>query len=187
MGLGVSQLKRLGSSLMTYRADHGGAAAAEFALVLGFLLIPLLNAMDFGIYIYQAMELNGAAQAAAEAALVTCGGNVNTLPATQNCKALLSAMTTAAQSTSLGSAVAISSPSENYYCTDSSGVLVQVGNISTGDQPVDCSAVVPGSTDAPGDYVLITASFTYNPVFPAASLASLLTTPITKTVWMRLA
>ena len=43
-----------------------------------------------------------------------------------------------------------------------------------------------GSTTAPGDYVQVTVSYPYEPIFSQASLASLLTTPITKTAWMRL-
>ena len=39
---------------------------------------------------------------------------------------------------------------------------------------------------APGDYVQVTASYPYEPIFSQASVASLLTTPITKTAWMRL-
>jgi hypothetical protein len=130
------------------------------------------------------MELNDAAQAGAEAALVTCG-SPGKLPATVNCAGLNSAVTAAAQGTSLANTVSIASTSENFYCINSSGVLVTVGTFPNA-KPGDCSSVNPGSTDAPGDYVVITASFTYNPVFPAASLASLLTTPITKTVWMRI-
>lgn len=177
-------VKRIQSSLRAYAFNRDGAAAAEFALVLGFLLIPLLNAADFGIYAYQAMELNDAAQSAAEAALVTCS-NENTLPATLNCSGLSNAVTTAAQSTSLGSSVTITATTEKYYCPNSSGVLVAAGTLD--NPPADCSTVNPASTDTPGDYVLITASFTYNPLFSGVSLASLFTTPITQTVWMRLA
>ena len=60
--------------------------------MLTVLVIPLLNVTDLGIYIYDVMELNGAAQAAAEAALVTCGGNATTapqLPATTTCAGLV--------------------------------------------------------------------------------------------------
>jgi len=38
----------------------------------------------------------------------------------------------------------------------------------------------------PGDYVLITVSYTYTPVFAAVSIASVLASPITRTAWMRL-
>jgi Flp pilus assembly protein TadG len=181
----LSAIKRFGFWVQAFAVNARGAAAAEFALVLGFLLIPLVNAMDFGIYVYQAMELNDAAQSAAEAALVTCS-NQKRLPATINCPGLSNAATTAAQSTSLGASVTISSTAENYYCVNSAGVLVTVGTFPD-SKPADCSSAIPGSKDTPGDYVLITASFAYQPLFTAVSLATLFKTPITQTVWMRLA
>jgi len=187
MSLSLSRFERFRSRVWAYRGDRCGAAGVEFALVLTVLLIPLLNATDIGIYVYDAMELNGAAQAAAEAALLTCGGNATTapqLPATTTCTGLSAAVTAAAHSTSQGSSITVTSTSENYYCVNSSGVLVTVGTLSS--PPADCSGVVAGSTDVPGDYVLITTSLTYTPLFTVVSLGSLLPTPIRSTAWMRL-
>jgi len=175
-----------------YWAQSRGAAAAEFAFVLMVVVFPLLNVVDFGMYIYQGMELNEAAQVAAQAALATCtyGGPPNysgppQLPATVVCTGLSSAETTAAQSTSLGSGVTITSTTENYYCTNSSGSLVTVGTFPN-SMPADCSSVVTGSKDLPGDYILITVSYNYTPFFTGVSMTSLLTSPITRTAWMRL-
>ena len=187
MRIPFSRFEGFCSRLRSCRGDQRGAAGVEFALVLTVLVIPLLNATDLGIYVYDAMELNGAAQAAAEAALLTCGGNANAaaqLPATTTCSGLSAAVTAAAHSTSLGSSASVTSTSENYYCVNSSGALVTVGTLSS--PPADCSGVVAGSTDVPGDYVLITTSFAYAPLFTVVSLGSLLPTPITRTAWMRL-
>ena len=47
-----------------YLRCRAGAAAAEFALILTLLVIPLLNAFDIGVYVYQRMQLDNAAQVA---------------------------------------------------------------------------------------------------------------------------
>lgn len=176
----------LRSVLRVLRGNERGAAAAEFALVLPIFIIPLLNAIDFGIYVYDRMELNDAAQVAAQAAWAQCAVK-GFVPATVNgnCAALSSAETSAAHGTTLGTGVTITSTTENYYCLNSSGSLVIVGSFPT-TEPSDCSSVNPGSTDVPGDYILVTASYTYTPFFSQVSAASLLTTPITQTAWMRL-
>ena len=102
-----------------------------------------------------------------------------------NCPAMPAAVTLAAQSTSLGTAVTVTSTIEDYYCVNTTtNVLDRVGTFP-GTKPANCSSVGSGS-DTPGDYVRITVSFTYTPVFPLVSIASTLVTPITRTAWMRL-
>jgi len=161
-----------------YHVDQKGAAAAEFALVLILLAIPILNVVDVGIYVYQRMELDNAAQMAAQQVRSTC--NIPTLlPAKTNCTGFSTAVTAGAQSTPLGNAVSVTSVEGN-YCVDSSGALVSVGAAK------NCSTVNPTSGDVPGDYIQITASYNYAPFFSAVSLASILTSPITRTAWMRL-
>jgi hypothetical protein len=95
-----------------------------------------------------------------------------------------SAVTTAAQSTSLGTGVTVTSTTENYYCLNNSNVLVTVGTYP-GTKPGDCSSVGSAS-DTPGEYVKVTVSYTYTPLFPAVSIASVLASPIVRTAWMRL-
>jgi hypothetical protein len=115
------------------------------------------------------------------------------LPATKNCTGLTSAMTTAAQSTSLGAGVtlAVGSPVEGYYCTDASNVLQPVTSTWTVGEtppakPANCSAAVPSSKTAPGDYIQVTVKYTYAPVFTGVSIAGLLAGEKTRTAWMRL-
>jgi Flp pilus assembly protein TadG len=175
-------------SWRNYRRETRGAAAAEFALTLIFLVFPLLSATDLGIYIYQRMEVQNAAQVASQAAWAACDTAAK-LPATTgspaHCAALDAAVNAAAWSTSLGTNVTVTSKTEGFYCVSTStSALVAVGTFP-GTKPANCSSV--GSSAAvPGDYIIITTSYTYTPVFTGVSLASLLTTPMTSTVWMRL-
>jgi len=180
--------KRRSFGWTRYYAEQSGAAAAEFALVLTLLTIPLLNVMDLATYAWARMQLDNAAQVATQAAWATCDTSAK-LPATPNvyanCPAMPAAVTSAVQSTRFGANVTITATTENYYCVNTStNTLVTVGTFP-GTKPADCSSVGSAS-DKPGDYVIITASYTFTPLFPAVSVASLLTTPITRTAWMRL-
>lgn len=180
----LSRIGGLGRIWRDYGRIRRGAAGVEFALILALLTVPLLSVIDFGMWIYQAMELGNAAQIAAQAAWATCSQS-SQLPATINCPTLAGAVTAGAQSTTLGAAVAVTSTTENYYCVSSAtGQLVVVGSFP-GSKPADCSAV-GSSVDEPGDYIVITASYTYTPLFAAITVGSVLTTPITQTAWMRL-
>jgi Flp pilus assembly pilin Flp len=166
--------------------DARGAAAAEFALILTLLAIPLLSAIDFGIYIYQGMEFSEAMQVAAQAAWTTC--SKGTLPATVNCGGILTVnVGLAAHSTSLGTGVSVGTITEGYYCVKSSdGSLYLVASPPTA-RPSDCSGVPAGSaTTTPGDYLLIPATFTYSPLFPGISIVSVLGTSMSKTAYIRL-
>ena len=171
-----------------YRTEQKGAAAVEFALILTLLTIPILNVVDVAVYSWDKMQVDNAAQAAVQAAWATCNLPME-IPATPNsyanCTAMPAAVTQAAQSTTLGTAVTVTSTVEDYYCVNTTtNVLVTVGNFPN-TKPATCSSVGSGS-DKPGDYVRITVSYTYTPVFSAVSIASQLATPITRTAWMQL-
>jgi Flp pilus assembly protein TadG len=180
-------------ALARFGRETRGAAAVEFVLWLAVLVLPLMNAVDLGVYVFQKMQVQMAAQAATHAVWRDCDKAAE-LPAVVNCTGLASTIQTAAQSTSLGANVTVvaGSPSEGYYCVDSAGALKlvgvagKIGTTPTKPSPFNCATQVTGSTTAPGDYVQVTVSFPYQPVFPSVSVASLLTTPITKTAWMRL-
>ena len=181
-------LKSLRAVFRTYCKNTFGAAAAELALVLPLLTIPTLNVIDLASYFYDKMQLDNAAQAAAQSAWTTCAGSSTNLPATVNCSGLSSAATAAAQSTGLGAGVTITSKTENFYCLNNSSpsVLVTVGTFPT-SKPADCSSVQGGSTsDTPGDYILIQTSYTFTPIFSSVSITGFLTSPIVRTAWMRL-
>src|SRR6516164_5205545 len=114
-------------ALGTFWSNERAAAAVEFAAPALLLAVGLLNAIDVGYYAYKRMEVENAAQVGAQAAWKTCYDSSTMLPATQNCAGLNAAITTAIQSTSLGTAIklALGYPVEGYYCVNtSSNVLV---------------------------------------------------------------
>src|ERR1700756_2430202 len=133
-------LGRLTSRLRLLGRDRGGGAAVEFALASLLLVLAVLNAIDFGYYMYQRMEVEYAAQVGAQAAWKTCYDTSSMLPATQNCTGLNNAITAAVQATSLGTNLSLQSgyPAEGYYCATSSGALQAVGSLAS--KPANCSA-----------------------------------------------
>ena len=165
-------------------ADQRGVAAIEFGFFSVLLFASLANVTDVSIYIYQRMQVENATEVAAQAALKYCG-SVNSLPATTNCANLLTAVQTAMQSTSLGTAVTLqtSPPSEGYYCINNSGALQRVSDVTS--KPADCSAAGMPALQ-PGDYITIATTFTYTPIFARLSVAAGFPTPITRTAMIRL-
>jgi len=165
-------------------ADQRGVAAIEFGIFSILLFASLANVTDVSIYIYQRMQVENATEVAAQAALKTCGSS-STLPATTNCANLLTAVTTAMQSTSLGTAVTLQngSPSEGYYCINTGGSLQFVSSVAS--KPADCTAAgMPALL--PGDYITIQTTFTYTPIFGKLSVAGAFPTPITRSAMLRL-
>jgi Flp pilus assembly protein TadG len=159
-----------------------GVAAIEFALIVGFASVSIINAADIAIYARDRMEVESATEMGAQAAYKTC--DTHHLPATVNCAGLNAAITTAVQATSLGTGVTLQagSPTEGYYCVNSSGALVLVHDTSS--KPADCTSVgTPANT--PGDYIKVQTTFAYSAMFPG-SVASVFPTHILKTAYMRL-
>jgi Flp pilus assembly protein TadG len=173
--------KLLGRGFRLWR-DTRGVAAVEFALGTLMLAVGLLNVADIGLYTYSTMEVDYAAQMGAMTALKKCN-TTSLLPATQNCSGLSAAITTAIQSTTLGTAVTLAagSPSENYYCINTSNALVVEGTLAS--PPSDCTAAGE-PTYRPGDYLLVQVSYSYSPLFAGVSVMSAST--ISPTSWVRL-
>src|SRR5581483_8750661 len=92
----ISLYSRLRPACRAYITNAAGAAAAEFALILTLLTIPLLNVFDIGVYVYDRMQLDNAAQVAVQTAWAQCAPSGD-VPATvnNNCAGLAAAMTTA--------------------------------------------------------------------------------------------
>lgn len=103
------------------------------------------------------------------------------LPATVNCSGLNSAVTTSIHSTTQSAAVSlpVGSPSENYYCINTSNALQVVGTLNS--LPANCSAVGNAGLQ-PGDYVLAQVSYSYPPLFPGVTVMSAQT--VNRTAWM---
>jgi Flp pilus assembly protein TadG len=153
-------------------ANDAGTALIEFAIVAPILVILLLNLFDFSSLIWAIMETDYSAQVGAQAAFKTCAGGSLPAMTTGNCPNLTTAITTAMQSTSLGTNVSLSNgyPGETYYCT-SGTTLQSVGTYSSPPNPFDCSSVGnPGVT--PGDYIQVQVTYSYSPIFAGLSLAS---------------
>lgn len=176
-------MRNLAGKIAAINSDCRGTSAIEFSFFAGFLSLGLLNMTDVSVYLYQRMELENAAEMGAQAAWKACDATKGYVPATINCPGLTSAITNAAQSTSLGTNVQSGSPAEGYYCVNSSGLLQYVSAVSS--KPADCTAAGMPSLQ-PGDYIKVTASFAYTPLFPGVTVAGNFATPITKTAMMRL-
>lgn len=179
-------LKRLRRNRRAFGHDRRGTAAVEFALAATLLIVGLLNAVDFGYYMYQRMEVENAAEAGAQAAWKTCSDQSTMLPATDNCANLKTAITAAIQNTSLGTAITLTSgsPTEGYYCVNASNMLQAVGSLAA--KPTDCSAAGNASV-SPGDYILVSVTCKYAPLFGLSLMTATGITSINMTTWMRLA
>jgi hypothetical protein len=163
-------------------ADEG-LATIEFGFIASFLAVAVLNVADLAMFSYQKLEANNATQMGAQAVWSTC--DLNHIPATVKCSGMNDAITRSIQSTSLGTAVSLSSgyPSEGYYCVNSTGSLQRMSDVSS--PPADCTAA-GSSTTGPSDYVVIQTSYTYTPLFTGISVGSLLPSSIVTTSWVRL-
>lgn len=157
-----------------------GAATVEFALLSTVIIFMIANAIDLGYYIAVGMIVNTAAQMGAQAAWQTCGVG----PAASYCPGMNAAVTTAVQSTTLGTAISLSGTTEAYYCVNSSGSLVQVGPVSS-SKPANCTSAGV-STNTPGDWVTVSVTYTFKSFFPGVSITRFMPATITDTAWMRL-
>ena len=168
--------------LRRFRRDEDGMAAIETALITSVFCVAMLNAVEVGRYAYVVMEAEQATEAGAQAALTAC--DAQHTPATVNCPALNSAVTTAIQSTSLGSKVSLNGAlTEGYYCLDASGTLVYASDVSS--KPSDCSAY--GSPGAkPGLYLQVYTTYAYAPMFSGLTIGQTFPTSVHKTAWMRM-
>jgi Flp pilus assembly protein TadG len=175
----------IGGALRRFLRHQGGTAAIELAGVGGLLIVAALNTAEVGRYAWQATQVTQAAQAGAEAALVTC--DTNHTPATLNCPGLNNAVTQAIQGTRLGSHVMLNGPiTEGYYCRNTSGGLTKVSGAS--DKAVDCSAAADAASGAdPALYLQVNVALIFQPMFPGLTVASGFREEITRAAWMRMA
>lgn len=175
--------KRTRATLRAFRKDSRGIAGLEFAVIGGFLCVAIVNVSDISIYLYKRMQVENAALVGTMSALKAC--DPSHLPATIYCPGLTAAVTAAIQSTSLGNAVTLSggAVSEGYYCVNSSNALQFMSNVSS--KPANCSAAGMAALQ-PADYVLVSVTYSYSPVFAGLSVAGMFATPITKTAMVRM-
>jgi Flp pilus assembly protein TadG len=179
---------RRASSLRRFLRGDLGAAAAELALLAPVMIFPLLSVVDLAAYSLQKMQVEHAAEAGAQAIRGACGPQQT--PVTKSCTTgLASKISAGAQSTSLGDDVSVTSVVEGYYCVNASQKLQLVGSTGTigspptMPSPFSCDAY--SSSSAPGDYVQVSVSYDYAPIFSGLSITSLFGSPITRTAWYR--
>ena len=166
--------------------NRQAAVAAELALILPGIAFILLNVVDVSSYIWTKMRVDLAAHEAVGFVRATCGDEDGELPATypaNNCSATLDTNMADAAETAI-SGVTLGTLTEGYYCADADGELHLAGTLENPDD--DCSDQVAGSTSKPGNYISVTASYSFSPVFPGASVGSALPATITRTAWIRL-
>lgn len=174
------------SRLKALRRDVSGLATIEFALAGTALTVGLLNGLEVARWSLQKMEMANAVHSATLAVWNAC--DTKHLPAKSNCTGLTSAITTGLQTTSLGTSVTLATnyPTEGYYCINSSGVLTNVANYNASTVPANCSAQ-GDSSHAPGDYVVIQATYTYTPLVGSGlTVGSRLPGTFTSTGYIRL-
>jgi len=197
----MSAGKRFWTSVLAYARDGRGAAAVEFAVVLPLLTLPLLNVVDLGVYAYQRMQLENAALTGADQVRVLCNTAPSKPPATgTDCGVTTTQVTNFIHNTSLGSSVSLAATSpvvEAYYCILTNGALQQVGTPGSPGSPPSlagstCSAYSApqgqqwsNPTAAPGDYILVSVTYPFTPVFSSVSIVGLLASSITATGWSR--
>jgi len=168
--------------LRRLRRDERGVAAIEASIIISVFAIAMMNAVEVGRYAYILMEAEQATEVGAQAALVAC--DTQHVPATQSCPNLASAVTTAIQGTTLGSAMTLNGAiTEGYYCLNNTGALAFVSDIST--KPGNCAAV-GNSSLSPVLYLQVHTQYTYAPMFPGLTVAQTFPTAVQKTAWMRM-
>ncbi|HEV7157543.1 MAG TPA: TadE/TadG family type IV pilus assembly protein [Caulobacteraceae bacterium] len=175
---------------------EGGAAAMELALCLGLLILPTLNVIDLAVYAYCQMQTHNAAEMAVEAAFSDCAEAqylpaTNQLPNGPKCTASSSiykiaatdVVSAAINETTLANSVSLSSLVEGFYCATTLNTIVAVASTA---QTCSGAANAADSSATPGDYVVVTATYHYTPMFKGITVSSLLPTTITRTAYMRL-
>jgi hypothetical protein len=164
-----------------FTADERGIAAVEMALMGTLLTGALMNVAELGRYAYIATEVAAASQAGAQTILTTCD-TLHT-PVTLVCPDAQTAITTAAQGTSLGRDISIKAPiDEGWYCLKDDGSLKYEAKPE--DKPDDCGDVGE-PTDRPELYVQVKAAYTYKPMFPGLTIAQAFPAQIAHVAWMR--
>jgi Flp pilus assembly protein TadG len=130
----------------TWADRQRGSSLVETALVLSFVLVPLLFVtLDFGQWFYYSIEVQNAAQAAAEYGAQNISDSTGITTTADN---------DAANITSLGVTV-------NYGCECPDGT-----HKSTGTSTNPCLAPPSCTGTTPVNYVKVSTSKTYSPMFP---------------------
>jgi Flp pilus assembly pilin Flp len=176
-------MNRLRNFLFSLRGNRRGTASIEFGVVAGTLVLVMLNGVEVARYYYGKTQLQNAVNMAGAAVWDACE-TLAQLPTSSNCSTRGTRLTNALQSTSLGSAVTLSSgfPTEQWYCVNGSGVLTAAGTT----KPSDCSAAGGLATEQAGYYIFIQGQYTYTPLFATITVGNSMPPTVTATSVTRL-
>jgi Flp pilus assembly protein TadG len=125
-----------------------GVSTIEFAVIASMLATLAIGILDFGMGLWQQMEVGNAARAGAEYASINGMNNAG----------IRSAVTSAS---SLSSISASPAPSEQCGCPSASAVTF----FSPAQSP-PCNTSICANGSTPNTYILVSAQATYTPVVP---------------------
>jgi len=155
--------------------DQRGIAAVEFALVAPVLLMIFGGIADFGLIMVGKSQLSDSVDQGIQYALAS-GPSVSGT----KIKSLVQA---AAPLAGLVPSVTATVTGPACYCTSGTPVaLVTPSTALTGSYT--CTGTCAGSGAAPGAYIIVTATYSYQPIMPFYSQLS--TTTVSETVTARL-
>lgn len=144
---------RVFRSARNFGRDKAGASAVEFALILPIAVALLIGTIDLGRMTWTKMEVQAAARAGANYALVNAS------------KGFDAAKTASAVTSATGLAVTLpQQPVKEFGCPDAAIGVITVANGTT-----PCS-----SGETPGSYVTVQASTDFTPIwFSAVTLSAI--------------
>ena len=137
-----------GRLLLFITREEGGAVAIEFSVVLPLMILLLICGTDLGMGIYRNMQVQHAAQAGAQYAVVNSKFNSNAIAGiVQN-------------ATSFSNITAVPVPATYCGCADNNGIA-----------PISCGSSCAGGKIY-GTYVSVSAQASYTPILPYPLISS---------------
>lgn len=159
--------------------DRRGIAALEFALIVPVLLLMLGGVADFGLLMVGKGQLaNGLAQGV-QYALLTGPSVVGTGSGTATVQSVVKS---AAALSGVKPAVTVTVTGPACYCVSST----YPATLTSAPNPLSanaCAGTCPSPAAAPGAFVIINASYAYQPLMPLYS--KLANTTVSETVTVR--
>lgn len=146
--------------LASLRRATAGTSATEFAIAAPMFFIMLVPLVDLGLGLTEKMQVNGAAAAGSQYALLNGFNQSQIVQAVQN-------------GTSLGGVSASPLPTQSCGCPNASG---------TGVTTVSCGSTCASTGEGAGTYVTVYARVNYVPLLSYASLGSSVTLSASSTV-----
>lgn len=159
--------------------NRRGVAAVEFALIAPVLMLLLGGVIDFGLALAGRSQLaNGVAQGV-QYALLTGPSVVGTGSASNTVQSVVKA---AALRSGVTGTVTVTVVGPRCYCVSGQpATLGTAPNLLSGTYT--CTGTCTSPSMAPGAFVIITASYVYQPLMP---LSQLVTPTLSETVTVRL-